>query len=75
MTHVLLVNPITEQVIHNIPIYDNSDVKKVKEFIRDKEKDGEVIRILFSLGMVRVMSNQEEIPIPLKSLPRAKGGS
>ncbi len=75
MTHVLLVNPITEQVIHNIPIYDNSDVKKVQEFIRDKEKDGEVTRILFSLGSVSVMDPKDQIPIPLQSLPRAKGGS
>lgn len=72
MTHVLLVNPITEQIIHNIPIYENSDVKKVQEFVKDKEKDGEVVRILFSLGSVQVMDPKDQIPIPLQSLPRGR---
>jgi hypothetical protein len=76
MTHVLLVAPFQEQVIHNIPIIDNTDVKKVQAFIRDKELEyGEITRILFSLGTVRVMAPAEEIPIPLQHLPRAPGGN
>ncbi len=67
MTRVLLVAPVQEQVIHNIPIFDNTDVKKVAALIQDKEKDyGEITRLLFSLGEVRVMKPGEEIPIPLK---------
>jgi hypothetical protein len=74
MTKVLLVAPRQEMVIHDIPIVDNTDVKKVQAFIRDKERDyGEVTRILFSLGTVRVMAPAEEIPIPLQSAPRGKG--
>ncbi len=74
MTHVLLVAPLHEIVIHNLPIYDNSDVKKVQAFVQDKTKDyGEITRILFSLGTVRVMGDLEEIPIPLQSLPRGNG--
>jgi hypothetical protein len=73
MTRVLLVAPVQEQVIHNIPIFDNMDVKTVQAFIRDKELEyGEVTRILFSLGDVRIMEPGEEIPIPLQSLPRGK---
>jgi len=74
MTKILLVSPANEVIIHDIPIYDNSDVKKVQAFIRDKTKDyGEITRILFSLGAVRVMTDLEEIPIPLQSLPRGAG--
>ena len=70
MTKVLLVAPAQEMVINNIPITDNTDVKKVQAFIKDKEKDyGEVTRILFSLGEVRVMKPGEEIPIPLQAAP------
>ena len=66
MTHVLLVSASREIVIHNIPIFENSDVKKVQAFIRDKELDyGEITRILFSLGDVRIMKPDEAIPIPL----------
>lgn len=74
MTHVLLVAPLTEQVVHNIPIYDNSDVKRVQAFIQDKERDcGEITRILFSLGEVRIMGPRDEIPIPPQSAPRGTG--
>ena len=74
MTHILLVAPQTEQVVHNIPIHDNSDVRKVQAFIQDKTKDyGELTRILFSLGTVRIMDPRDEIPIPLQSAPGGKG--
>jgi hypothetical protein len=74
MTKVLLVAPVQELVIHNIPITDNSDVKKLEMFIRDKEKEyGEVTRILFSLGEVRVMKPREEVPIPLQAAPGGRG--
>jgi hypothetical protein len=67
MTRILLVSPSREIVVHDIPIYDNTDVKKVQAFIRDKENEyGEIMRLLFSLGEVRVMKPGEEIPIPLK---------
>lgn len=74
MTHVLLVAPMQELVIHNIPIFDNMDVKTVQTFIKDKEKDyGELTRILFSLGDVHIMKPEEQIPIPLQGAPRGQG--
>jgi len=74
VTHILLVAPLTEQVVHNIPIHDNSDVRKVQAFIQDKTKDyGEITRILFSLGTVRILDPRDEIPIPLQSAPGGKG--
>jgi len=75
MTKVLLVAPAQELVLHNIPIIDNTDVKKVQAFIKDKEKDyGEVTRLLFSLGTIRVMGPAEEIPIPLQNAPQGGRG-
>lgn len=71
MTHILIVAPAQEQILHNVPIFDNTDVKKVEAFVKSKEQEyGEVVRILFSLGVVRVMRDQEEIPVPRRSLPR-----
>ena len=73
MTRVLLVAPAQEQVIHSIPIFDNTDVKSVQACIKNKQDEyGEITRILFSLGEVRIMKDQEEIPIPLCSLPRGE---
>jgi predicted 3-demethylubiquinone-9 3-methyltransferase (glyoxalase superfamily) len=73
MTHVLIVAPAQEKVIHNIPIFDNTDVKAVEGFVKNKEAEyGEVVRILFSLGEVRVMKDQEEIPVPFADLPRGE---
>lgn len=67
MTRVLLISPSAELVIHNIPIHDNTDVRKVRAFIQDKEKDyGELERILISCGTVRIMDKTDEIPIPLQ---------
>ena len=74
MTRVILVSPSHEIVIHNIPIYDNTDVKKVQAFITEKTRDyGVIKRILFSLGDIRIMTDQEEIPIPLQQAPGGKG--
>jgi hypothetical protein len=74
MTKVLLVAPRQELVLHNIPIYDNTDVKKVQAFITDKTKDyGEIRMVLFSLGDIRIMTDQEEIPVPLQPAPGGKG--
>lgn len=68
MTRILLISPSREIVIHDIPIYDNSDVKKVKAFIQDKERDyGEIERIIISMGTVRIMERDQEIPIPLQA--------
>jgi hypothetical protein len=67
MTRILLVSPSREIVVHDIPIYDNSDVKKVQAFIKSKEGDyGELERIIISMGTVRIMERDQEIPIPLQ---------
>jgi hypothetical protein len=71
MTRILLISPSRELIIHDIPIYDLLDVKKVKAFIQDKERDyGEIERIIISMGTVRIMERDQEIPIPLQEAKR-----
>lgn len=67
MTHILLISPKLEIVVHNIPIFDNNDVKKIKSFIKNKEEQyGELERIIISMGTVRIMDQKDEIPVPLQ---------
>ncbi len=67
MTRILLVSPSREIVVHDIPIFDNSDVKKVQSFIKSKEDDyGELERIIISMGTVRIMERTDEVPVPLQ---------
>jgi hypothetical protein len=71
MTRILLISPSRELIIHDIPIFDNQDVKKVNAFIQDKERDyGELERIIISMGTVRIMERDQEIPIPLQEARR-----
>lgn len=73
MTRVLLVAPFQEQVIHNVPVYDNSDIKKIRDFVKNKKEEyGEITMLLFSLGEVRILKDEDEIPIPLQDKPRGK---
>jgi hypothetical protein len=67
MTHILIVAPAQELLLHNIAIHDNADVRKVQAFIEDKIKDyGDLERIIISMGTVRIMEKDQEIPIPLR---------
>lgn len=53
--------------LHNIPIFDNNDVKKVQAFIKNKEEQyGELERIIISVGTVRIMEKTDTIPVPLR---------
>ena len=71
MTHILLIAPRQELIIHNIPVFDNSDVKRIESWIKIKEAEyGEIERVILSMGTVRIMEPGEPIPIPLQ---RGKG--
>jgi len=67
MTHILLVDPHKEMILHNIPVYDNSDVKKINAFIKMLEGEHpDIERIILSMHTVRIMEPNEPIPIPLQ---------
>jgi hypothetical protein len=71
MTRILLLSCSKEVIIHDIPIFDNTDVKKVEAFIKNKEAEyGDIDRILISLGTVRVLDKTDGIPIPLQGAKR-----
>lgn len=78
MTHILLIAPRQELIVHNIPVYDNSDVKKIESWIRIKEVEyGEIERIILSMGTCRIMEQGEHIPVahrPGKGLTIPSGG-
>ena len=58
MTRILLISPSREIVVHDIPIFENSDVKKVQAFIKNKEEDyGEIIRFAC------MMSKESAFPV------------
>lgn len=66
MTHILIIAPAQELVLHNVAIFDNADVHKVQDFIKDKTKDyGDIERVIISMGTVRIMEKDDQIPIPL----------
>jgi len=67
MTHILIIAPVQELVLHNVAIFDNADVHKVQDFIEDKTKDyGDIERVIISMGTVRIMEKDDQIPIPLQ---------
>lgn len=71
MTHILLIAPRQELILHNIPVTDNSDVKKIEAFIKNKLQEyGEIDRLILSMGTVRIMEPDEPIPVPLVAAGR-----
>jgi len=71
MVHIILIAVKQELIIHNLPIFDKSDAKKINDFIKNKTQEyGEIERVILSMGTVRIMDPKEEIPIPLPSARR-----
>ncbi len=65
MTRILLISPSRELFIKDIPVFDNNDVKKIKDFIENtKSEYGNLERIIITRGTVRLMGKDEEIPVP-----------
>jgi hypothetical protein len=66
MTHILIIAPAQELILHNVVIFDNADVHKVQDFIKDKTKDyGDLERIIISMGTVRIMEKDDPDPDPV----------
>jgi hypothetical protein len=67
VTHILLIDPHKEMILHNLPVYDNSDVKKIESFIRMLQGEHpDIERLILSMGTVRIMEPGEPIPVPLQ---------
>lgn len=71
VTKIYLIDPRTETLIHGISIDYESSVKKIQEFIINKEAEcGELERVIVSMGTVRIMNRSDPIPIPLRPAVR-----
>lgn len=67
MTHILLIDPHKEMILHNLPVYDNSDVRRIEGFIRMlQDEHPDIDRIIMGGGMARFMEPGEKIPVPLR---------
>jgi hypothetical protein len=67
LTHILLIDPHKEMILHNLPVYENSDVKKIEKWIKMLEAEHpDIERLILSMGTVRIMEPGEPIPIPLQ---------
>ena len=71
MTSILIIEPKTEIIVHHIPVYDNSDVRKIQSFMEQKKREYEgrglsLEMVLINMGMVRVMEPGDNIPVPLR---------
>jgi hypothetical protein len=54
-------------ILHNLPVYENSDVKKIEGYIRMlQEEHPDIERLILSMGTVRIMDPDEPIPVPLQ---------
>lgn len=74
MTHILLLDPHKEMILHNIPVYANSDVRKIEAFIRVLQGEHpDIERLILSMGTVRIMEPGEPIPVPMQAGKRTHG--
>jgi hypothetical protein len=68
MTHIILVDPATELVLHNIEIGTKKDAARCEEYRKQEEtaRGHAVDRIIASMGTVRIMEPGDPIPIPIE---------
>jgi len=67
MTHILLIDPHKEMILHNLPISEKSDVQRIEGFIKMlSDEHPDIERLIISMGTVRIMEPGEPIPIPLR---------
>ena len=67
MVQVVVIDPKTELILHNIPIVSKESVRRLKEYCRAEEEDRgrDLVRLLICEGTVRVMDPLMEIPVPV----------
>lgn len=71
MTHILIIDPRREMIVHNIPVYENSDARHINSFFECKKAEyGDLERILLAGGTVRIMEPGDPVPVPLRAAAR-----
>jgi hypothetical protein len=76
MVKVIILDPVSEIVIHNVPIESKTGARWVDDFFRAEEEDRghELIRVLMCERTVRIMERSMEIPVPVFPVLRNGGG-
>jgi hypothetical protein len=67
LTHILLVDPKDELIVHNIPIHSKDSVRKVEKFWKEQEiaRGHELERVLILGGRMEIMGREDKIPVPV----------
>ncbi len=68
MTHIILVDPATELILHNIEIGTKADARRFEEYQQQEEKArGHACdRIIMSMNTTRIMEPGDPIPVPVE---------
>lgn len=66
MTRVILIDPVDELIVHNIPIESKESAHRCEAFIKDLEaaRGHELDRVIISMKTVRIMDRNDSIPVP-----------
>lgn len=67
MTRVIIIDPKGEIVLHSVQIFNKESVKRVDRYFSEEKKSrGYALeRILIREGLVTIMDDDQEIPIPV----------
>jgi hypothetical protein len=74
MVKVVVIDPKSELILHNMPIENKDSVKRINAFCRAEEEDRglDLVRLLICEGTVRVMDRCMEIPVPVYPVLRRR---
>lgn len=66
MTRVIIMDPKLEIVLHSIQIHNKESVKRCDRYFADevKSRGYPLDRILIREGLITIMEDRDEIPIP-----------
>jgi hypothetical protein len=75
MTTILMIDPLDEIILHNIPIVSKESAHRFDAFYKQEmiARGHELERVIVSMGTVRIMARQDPVPVP--TLPAAAKGS
>ncbi len=69
MTHIILIDPVDEIIVHNIPIESKDSAHRCDNFQKSLEaqRGHELERVIVSMHTVRIMERTDPVPVPLFS--------
>jgi hypothetical protein len=69
MTCIIIIDPVDELIIHNIPIETKESARRCDNFQKalEAQRGHELERIIVSMHTVRIMERTDPVPVPLFS--------